>query len=133
VDGSEPSLRAARFALGLAAATGARVTLLHVVDIAWPLRDFLPDAHLRSVREEWKREGAWILERVRRGRPRRVRVETRVVEGNPVREIIEAARSLRCDLVVVGRRGLSGLEAAIPGSVSWAVVRGTGGSVLVVR
>ncbi|MEM3087407.1 MAG: universal stress protein [Halobacteria archaeon] len=133
VDGSEPSIRAARFALDLAAATGARVTLLHVVEMPWPFRDFLPESYLRSVREEWKRQAERLLERVGRGRSRRARVETRIVEGSPAREIAKAARSLRCDLVVVGRRGLSGLPAALPGRVSWAVARGTGGSVLVVR
>jgi nucleotide-binding universal stress UspA family protein len=54
--------------------------------------------------------------------------------GEPAAEIVEAARALEADLVVVGRRN-ENLRAGrpVPGSVSAAVVRDAPCDVLVVR
>jgi nucleotide-binding universal stress UspA family protein len=51
--------------------------------------------------------------------------------GHPAKEIVEAARAVRADLVVVGRR--NALKRALLGSVSAGVVRRAPCDVLVVR
>jgi nucleotide-binding universal stress UspA family protein len=53
--------------------------------------------------------------------------------GEPAAEIVEAARLLEVDLVVVGRRGGGVGKEPVPGSVSAAVVRDAACDVLVVR
>jgi nucleotide-binding universal stress UspA family protein len=53
--------------------------------------------------------------------------------GEPADELVEAARELEADLVVVGRRGRRALRRPIPGSVSAQVVRRASCDVFVVR
>lgn len=56
-----------------------------------------------------------------------------ISQGDPAHEIIEAARSLECDLIVVGSRGLTGLARLVLGSVARNVLLHTGASVLIVH
>jgi nucleotide-binding universal stress UspA family protein/RimJ/RimL family protein N-acetyltransferase len=53
--------------------------------------------------------------------------------GDAAHEIIEAASSLHCDLVVMGSRGLTGLRRILLGSVARNVLLHTDASVLIVR
>jgi nucleotide-binding universal stress UspA family protein len=61
------------------------------------------------------------------------RVRSSISEGDAAQEIIEAAKALRCGLVVVGSRGLTGVNRILVGSVARNVLLHTGSSVLVVR
>ena len=53
--------------------------------------------------------------------------------GDPATEILLLAREVGADLCIVGSHGLSGLERVLLGSVSEAVVRQAGCSVIVAR
>jgi nucleotide-binding universal stress UspA family protein len=53
--------------------------------------------------------------------------------GDPAHEIIEAATNLGCDLIVMGSRGLTGIERIFLGSVARNVLQHTRASVLIVR
>ncbi len=55
-----------------------------------------------------------------------------VRRGDPRREIVDAARAARADLVVLGRRGRTGLRGRLAGSVSQQVAGSAPCSVLVV-
>lgn len=46
------------------------------------------------------------------------KVETLIEDGDPVRCILECARREKCDLIVVGSRGLSDVKGLLLGSVS---------------
>lgn len=59
--------------------------------------------------------------------------ETHMREGRPAREIIDLSKEIGAGLIVVGSKGLSGLERFVLGSVSEAVVRYASCPVLVVR
>lgn len=59
--------------------------------------------------------------------------ETYLRQGNPTREIIELSEEIGAGLVVMGSKGLGGLERFVLGSVSEAVVRYASCPVLVVR
>lgn len=59
-------------------------------------------------------------------------VDTVSASGNPAREIVAAAEAAGADLVVVGRRGLSGLTELVLGSVSQSVLHHSTADVLVV-
>ena len=52
-----------------------------------------------------------------------VSVETRFGPGEPVTEIIQAARDLRCDLIVLGSHGHTGFGRFMLGSVAESVIR----------
>ena len=57
----------------------------------------------------------------------------RVIEGNPLTQIVEEASRLHAGAVFVGARGLGALDRLMLGSVSSAVVTHTHGTVEVVR
>jgi len=61
------------------------------------------------------------------------RIVGHLAAGDPWREIIQMASSLRADLVVVGTAGKTGLARMALGSVAESVVRHAGCPVLVVR
>ena len=53
--------------------------------------------------------------------------------GDPAHEIIEAARDVGCSLIVMGSRGLTGLDRLLTGSVARNVLLHSPTSVLIVR
>ncbi|MFQ5595143.1 MAG: universal stress protein [Anaerolineae bacterium] len=60
-------------------------------------------------------------------------VRTMVDEGPAANEIVSLAANERCDLIVVGARGLGGVTGTLLGSVSMRVVSKTALPVLVVH
>ncbi|MEW6544724.1 MAG: universal stress protein [Nitrospirota bacterium] len=60
-------------------------------------------------------------------------IKTSLVTGHPAEVIPRAARRSRCDLLVIGSRGLTGREATALGSVSLAVAQQAPCPVLVVK
>jgi len=59
--------------------------------------------------------------------------EIEIVTGDPAEEIIRLANIHRADLIVIGSRGLKGLNRILQGSVSSQVVTDAPCSVLVVK
>jgi len=55
------------------------------------------------------------------------------VVGNPAEEILDVAATQHADLIVLGAKGLSGIDRFLLGSVSTRVVQHAKGAVLVVR
>ena len=76
-----------------------------------------------------------------RPRPRRRPIELSddfdvrwsIAVGDPAHEIIRAAEDLRCNLIVMGSRGLTGLDRIRLGSVARNVLQHASASVLIVR
>jgi nucleotide-binding universal stress UspA family protein len=52
-----------------------------------------------------------------------VRYETLVTRGDPAEQVLNAARSLEADLIVMGTHGRKGLSHLVLGSVAERVVR----------
>jgi nucleotide-binding universal stress UspA family protein len=59
--------------------------------------------------------------------------DTRIVEGTPAQAIVDAARELGADLVVVGHHRGKGLQRVIAGSVTDRVIGSLACAVLVVK
>ncbi|MEQ9671395.1 universal stress protein [Coleofasciculus sp. G2-EDA-02] len=59
--------------------------------------------------------------------------EIQIVNGDPSAEIIRLAHIYHADLIVIGTRGLTGLQRIVQGSVSSQVVADAPCSVLVVK
>ena len=59
--------------------------------------------------------------------------EIQIVNGDPPAEIIRLAHIYHADLIVIGTRGLTGLQRIVQGSVSGQVVADAPCSVLVVK
>ena len=62
-----------------------------------------------------------------------VRIEQQLVQGKPVPEILRVAEESKCDLIVLGTHGASGLRKLLMGSVAEGVARKACCSVLTVR
>jgi nucleotide-binding universal stress UspA family protein/mannose-6-phosphate isomerase-like protein (cupin superfamily) len=62
-----------------------------------------------------------------------IRVEHRLAEGDPAEEILHLAGRLRCDLIVMGTHGRTGLGRLLTGSVAEVVLRKAVSPVLVVK
>ena len=141
-DGSEPSLKAARYAAWLAKRVGASVKVIHVMQVSVPGAkrpiglDGLESVTIQVDDEERIKERAMdVMDRTRRcfveeGVP----CETEFFTFGSVAEIIvETARDEGFDLIVIGNRGLGGLQHLMLGSVAEAVSRRAPCPVLIVR
>jgi nucleotide-binding universal stress UspA family protein len=61
------------------------------------------------------------------------RVERRLEQGDAAREIVRLAQETRCDLIVIGTHGRTGLDRLLMGSVAEQVVRKAPCPVLAVK
>jgi nucleotide-binding universal stress UspA family protein len=118
VDGSEPSLKAARLATEIAIRFGARLTLAYVV----PRLVLPPDAYgltMVEVEEEHRAFGERTLtEAITKLGESGVEVEPLVLSGPPAESLAEAATAPDIDLVVVGSRGRAAVARVLLGSVT---------------
>src|SRR2546430_15651695 len=124
-DFSEASDEARRVAIELARRLGAELEIVHVEE---PLPAYafaegpLPD--LPRLQEEVRTWAERQLEDPARGaRASGVSTTTAVLLGVPANTIVEAARTERADLIVVGTHGRTGLERVLLGSVAGRVGR----------
>lgn len=130
-DGSENTKAAIAQGLELARVMGAEVTALYVVDQA-SFVNFPMDATVVSIYSLLEKEGKEAVDFVvNEGAKVGVKVEAKVVEGNPAKKIVDEAENY--DLVVMGTLGRTGISKLLLGSVAERVVRFAPCPVLVVR
>ena len=140
-DGSTLSTKAAKYAVKLAAATGARVTALHVIAYFQPPDYFDGMAvypELFSPRE-YKRateaQAQAMLAKVKRlADAASVPCDVMTLNArSPWEGIIKAAKSKGCDGIVMASHGRRGLEAVLLGSETTKVLTHSKVPVLVCR
>jgi nucleotide-binding universal stress UspA family protein len=116
-------------ATSLARDYGAKLILLHVVGPP----TFVDGASLvafdPSIYEDQLRQDLAQLA----ARAPGVCIEERLVQGIAVTEILKTAAETRCDVIVMGTHGRSGLRHLLMGSIAEAVVRQAPCPVLTVR
>jgi len=129
-DGSPQSEKAAECALTLASALDSHVLLFAVARPPEPAISVELDAMLDDAREHFEQQ----FERIKtKAKVAGVELETDIVVGHPVEQIVHRAESDHIDLIIVGRRGMSRFERIIVGSTSEKVLRYAHCPVLVVR
>lgn len=142
VDGSDNARRAVSFVGTLKAPVGGQVTLVQVVEpVHLPSLNLVPGAARRVLAAEMAKLNAERAEPVRAELERSAaalarsgwKVKPVVRSGAPLPELLAAARGARADVVVVGARGVGGLERLLLGSVAEGVLNQSPASVLVVR
>ena len=127
VDSSECGHDAARYGFAFAAATGATVDIVHVVDTT------LPTIGAQMSESERREHGKSIVESAaERSQAFDCTVETHLREGDPESEIVASAEDLGADLIVMGRQGTHNLRERLLGGVTEYVVRHADQPVLVV-
>lgn len=123
-DFSEFSKRALHQAIPIAKWYGASLTALHVLPAAVPVDGLFPYAPAPITNEGVSARVIKELEAfVAPARAAGIMSETYVRDGAVPATILELARSLPADLLVMGTHGQGGLERLVLGSVTEAVLR----------
>ncbi|MGC9436028.1 MAG: universal stress protein [Methanomicrobiales archaeon] len=141
-DGSDQSERALRTALVIARALNARLHSVFVIKPGKGIPRVGPlsvrfggaDGGIQAVSRMYRDEGLRMEKRIAdiaRDVSVPVRTSTRI--GDPREEILDLARTIGADLIVIGSRGRGGMAELLLGSVSSHVVKQSSISTLVVR
>jgi nucleotide-binding universal stress UspA family protein len=122
VDGSENALEAVRHGAKLAAANAD--IRLHLLNVQPPLpsaaSSFVSAETVRSFHQD---EGEKCLKNaLELLKSAGVSYECHVAVGNQAEAIVEYAREKKCDLILMGTRGLGGLSNLLLGSVATRVL-----------
>jgi nucleotide-binding universal stress UspA family protein len=133
VDASPIAAHAADVGMELARRLGAEPGFIHVIDpsVGYVPESGIPAAELIALAEQ---SGKELLEgfRQRAGEGSTPTLALSAI-GNPVHEIVRAAKDLPADIIVVGSHGRGGLKRMVLGSVAEGVTRHAACPVLVVR
>jgi nucleotide-binding universal stress UspA family protein len=127
VDFSECSDKALEYALSFAREFKAELTLLHVLQPCPPAAEMypMPVGSLSQSQAD--------LDALREMVGSSVRCKTLVRSGTPHAQIVNAAKELEIDLIIISTHGHTGVTRAILGSTTEQVVRRAPCPVLVVR
>jgi nucleotide-binding universal stress UspA family protein len=121
-DASDHARRAFDYGAELARRFDARLALISVARST-------EHAETQDDRERSRRDARRFYESAARsliesGSERGISVELLIVEGgHPAEAIVDTARKVGADLIIVGRRGLSGVTRFLTGSVSDRIAR----------
>ena len=130
-DGSEHAFHALALALTLAKQNSSELHMVSVEEI-----DYMPE-FIEEVREETgtaARRFHKVLQRARAmAEDSHVKLDTRVIAGHPVRDIVELAKELKVELLVIGATGHSALYERLIGSRADRIVQLAHCPVLVVK
>lgn len=136
VDGSETAQKAVEKAAGLAKAFGSRVTAIYVID-PYPFSGLGSDfaygqAEYLSAATAEAREATEAAQATLAGAG--VAATTQVIEAHaPWRGILDTAKAVGADLIVMGSHGRRGLEKIVLGSVAQRVLSHAHLPVFIVR
>lgn len=148
VDNSAMGQRVFEEAFTLARATGANMMILHVLDLEEQESPQIPmiydtysmpldEQTMELYRQQWQEfenQGLKMLQSLAdTAASAGVTTEFTQKTGSPGRAICELADSWSADLIVMGRRGLSGVKEAFFGSVSSYVLHRASCSVHIVH
>jgi nucleotide-binding universal stress UspA family protein len=134
-DFSEYSKKAVGSALELARKFGAKLTILHVVELPpYPVEGYVPPAVNATFLDDLERQATQDLAQlVPEAESSNVEVVRLVAVGSPYRKIIETAEAEQVDLIVMATAGRSGFSHLVMGSIAERVVRTATCPVLTIR
>ena len=132
-DGSDPSIRAADYAIKLAKQFDSEIIAIYVIDRL--ILEEVSKIHERHVlEEEIKSKAQRCLNYVVNSAEKEgLKATSILVEGQPHDQIIQHARNLKADMIIMGSRGRRGTERILIGSVAERVIEYAPCPVLVLR
>jgi nucleotide-binding universal stress UspA family protein len=130
-DGSSGAQIALRQGIDLAREADARLVILYVRRAPLP---FVGDPYYQcALSRELGVARKVVDDAARVAGASGVEIDTEILEGHAADRVVELARSLAVDLIIVGCRGRGGVTGAVLGSVSESIVHKADRPVLVVK
>jgi nucleotide-binding universal stress UspA family protein len=130
-DGSEQAFHALALALAIARQNNSELHMVSVEEI-----DYMPE-FIEEVRQETgtaARRFRAVLQRARAlADEHQVKLQTHVLAGHPVRDVVQLAAELKVELLVIGATGHSALYERMIGSRADRIVQLAPCPVLVVK
>jgi nucleotide-binding universal stress UspA family protein len=132
IDGSDPSMDAADYAISISKQYNAELYALHVIraDV-----DLFGPHETSEYMTRMRNEGEKYLDRVRfKANENNIKIKTEIISFiNIAGAIVDYAEENNIELIVIGTRGLSGFKKLLVGSVATNVVTYAHCPVLVVK
>jgi nucleotide-binding universal stress UspA family protein len=134
-DFSEYSKQAVASALELAKKFGAKLSILHVVELPpYPVEGYVPPSVTSTFLEDLERQASQDLAQVTpEAESAGIEVARLVTVGSPYRKIIDMAEAEQVDLIVMATAGRTGFSRLVMGSIAERVVRTASCPVLTIR
>jgi nucleotide-binding universal stress UspA family protein len=130
-DGSDHAFRALALALAIAKQNRSELHIVCVEEIPY-LPEFMEE--VRQSTGGAARYFHGVFQRARNmAELSKVHVETHLLAGHPVRDIVKLASDIRADLLVIGATGHSAVYERMVGSRADRIIQLTGCPVLVVK
>ena len=130
IDGSIYSEKSLERASELVDAFGSNLTLIYVVEKSIPINLLDRKEYLEILRKF----GTNVLEKANKKLSKKgITTKVLLKEGNIVNEIEKIAKKEKCDLILVGSKGLGAVARLLLGSVSNKISQTSPCSVLIVK
>jgi nucleotide-binding universal stress UspA family protein len=147
LDGSEHSVRALEISIQVAKQFSGKLILIHIYSVTVrpiilpepatltpPGVPVMTAEEVTRVADAAREAGNRILaEGERKAKADGVQVQTVLIEGHAVQEIVKTAREGEFDLIVIGARGISKIREILLGSVTDGVIHHATCPVLVIK
>ena len=137
IDFSDDSLKALAYARDFGKPFGAELCVLYVVEpiyYAAPADMYATSPNMAMLIDEQRRVGAQQLARINADLKKKgERVRTLQKTGSAAQSVVDTAKSIKADLIIMGTHGRTGLAHMLMGSVAERVVRMAHCPVLTVR
>ncbi len=132
-DGSKYSDAAIDEAINYAKSYGGTLKIVHVINVMAYFQEQTP-ALVPSLVEELTNQVKSNLDSIKnKAEQAGVNTETSIEEGTPYKVIVNLAKELNTDIIVMGSHGRTGIQRLLMGSVTERVIGHTGCAVLVVK
>ena len=124
------SEEALSYAVFLAKQLDARILLIHIVESSVYPMAFTVAPPFGAA---WPQIGGKLSKMADSRKKGGVPIETHLLIGDPTTDIVEMAKSLECDLIIMGTHGRRGIAHVLMGSVAECVIRTSSIPVLTVK
>ena len=140
IDRSGYKDKATAYAITLARSLDAELTVIHVIGksslgATADVLGYYRGGKLKAFQEALKKDAEKLLDRiVQAGENEGIVVHQQVLIGSPIKKVIlDYAKNHKMDLIVIGTKGMTGIEKFLMGSVASDVVAYAHCPVLAVR
>jgi nucleotide-binding universal stress UspA family protein len=133
IDGSDYSIRAAEFGISAAKMLGAQIMVVYVIDTV-VLEQIAKVTERENTEQEIKQDGEGYIHYVLGlAEKQGVKATSLLAKGRPFEQVVQLAKGLGIDMIVMGTYGRRGAERILIGSVAERVIEYASCPVLVVK